>query len=136
MKNKVINAIFYIIIGLILAIGPYTLFKVCDTTEMVMKCFWSVRAETVLGGLLVFAGVISLILKGKEALYAVNLNSLAIGIAAILVPSKLIGGCAKEMMACRSVTFPSIYIISVIVIVFSIVNVVYLFKAGKGSEQE
>lgn len=131
MKNRTINAFFNILMGLALAIGPYTLFRVCDTSEKVMKCWWSVRAETAIGVLLIFAGILIWVLKNKEALYALNLNNIATGIVAILIPSKLIGGCGKEMMACRSVTFPSIYIISGIVILFSIGNLIYLKKAGK-----
>lgn len=133
MKNKLINAFFYIIMGILLAVGPYTLFRVCDTSEKVMKCWWSVRAETAIGGLLVFAGILILLLKSKEIQYAINLNTIATGIVAILIPSKLIGGCAKEMMPCRSLTFPSIYIISVAIIIFSIGNIIYL-KKKQGSE--
>lgn len=135
MKNKLINGFFYIIMGILLAVGPYTLFHVCDTSEKVMKCWWSVRAETAIGGLLIFAGILILLLKSKEIRFAINLNTIGTGVVAILIPSKLIGGCAKETMLCRSLTFPSIYIISVAVIVFSIGNMIYL-KKKQGREQD
>ena len=132
MKNKIINAIFYIITGALLIVGPHTLFKVCDTTEKIMKCWWSTRAEIAIGGLIVFSGIIILFLKNKGVLHTINLNNIASGIAAILIPSVLIGGCGKETMPCRSLTFPAIYIIGAAVILFSIVNLIYSKKsAGK-----
>lgn len=128
MKNKITNILFYIIMGVLLASGPYTLFQVCDTSEKIMKCWWSVRAETGIGALLIFSGILILVLKSKEALYAINLYNIVIGIVAIVIPNVLIGGCGKETMPCRSLTFPSIYIISAVVILFSIGNVIYLKK--------
>lgn len=131
MKNHVLNALIYILTGLAIAVGPYTLFKVCDTSEMVMKCWWTVRAETAIGGLLVFSGILILLLRKKEITYAVNLYNVAAGIVALLIPTVLIGGCGKSIMPCRSTTFPAIYIISVIVILFSIGNVIYQSRKQK-----
>lgn len=128
MKNRIINTLFYILTGVLLAIGPYTLFRVCDTSEKIMKCWWSVRAETAIGILIIFAGILSWILKNKEARVALNLNNIATGIIAILIPSWLIGGCAKETMLCRSLTFPAVYIISTVIILFNIGNLIYLRK--------
>lgn len=134
MKKRIVNAFFNIIMGIALAVGPYTLFKVCDTSEKIMKCWWSVRAEMAIGGLLIFTGILILILKKTETLILANIYSISLGVAAILIPSVLIGGCSKTTMACRSLTFPSIYIIAEVVILFSIVNIVLLNKE-QGSEQ-
>ena len=132
MKNKIINALFYIIAGTLLITGPHTLFKVCDTTEKIMKCWWSTRAEAAIGGLIVFSGIILLFLKSKDALQTINLSNIAAGIAGILIPSVLIGGCGKVTMPCRSLTFPAIYVISAVIILFSIANLIYFKKsAGK-----
>lgn len=134
MKRRIINTFFYIIMGIALAAGPYTVFRVCDTSEKIMKCWWSVRAETVIGALLIFAGILILILKKTETLLFANLYNIALGAAAILIPSVIIGGCGKTTMACRSLTFPAIYVIAALVILFSIVNI-FLLKKEQGSEQ-
>lgn len=135
MNKRIVNAVFYIILGIALAIGPHTLFKVCDTSEKVMKCWWSVRAEIAIGSFLIFSGILILILKKAEFLLLANLYNIAIGVVAILIPSVLIGGCAKEVMPCRSLTFPSIYIIAAAVILSGIGNIVYL-KRKQGSEPD
>lgn len=131
MKNRVLNAVIYIITGSLLAIGPHTFFQVCDKTEKVMKCWWSTRAEIAVGGLLIFSAMIILLSKRKEVVQTLNLYNVAIGIVAILVPKVLVGGCQKVTMPCRSLTFPAIYIISVFVILFSIGNMIYLGKMRK-----
>lgn len=131
MNRRITNAFFDIIVGLLLAIGPYTVFKVCDTSEKIMKCWWSVRSETVLGGLLIFAGILVLILKKTEYIFLTNLYNIAIAVAAILIPNVIIGGCGKATMACRSLTFPAIYVLAAVTILFSIVNIISIKKSRK-----
>lgn len=131
MKNKITNVIVYLTCGILLIVGPYTLFRVCETSDMIMKCFWATKAVNAVGGLISFFGIVSLLVKSKDAVLAVNLCGAAAGITAILIPSILIGGCTMNTMACQVLTFPAIYFISIVVILFSIGNLVYL-KKGKG----
>ncbi|MGN0687895.1 MAG: DUF4418 family protein [Oscillospiraceae bacterium] len=132
MKNKVINALVYLVLGVLLIIGPYTLFPVCDTAEKIMKCFWATRAVNTVGGMLAVFGIVLLLLKAGDSVIAVNLCSIAAGIAAILLPSVIIGGCAKDTMACQALTFPAIYLISAAVVLFSVGNLIYLKKTKRG----
>lgn len=43
MKQKVVSIVSGIL-ALLLAVGPWTLFQACPTTEKVMKCHWCCRA--------------------------------------------------------------------------------------------
>ncbi|MBP1564893.1 MAG: DUF4418 family protein [Oscillospiraceae bacterium] len=133
MKNKVTNAVVYLILGILLIIGPYTLFPVCDTAEKIMKCFWATRAVNTVGGIIAFFGIALLLLKNQDSVITVNLCSVVAGTAAILLPSVLIGGCAKDTMPCQALTFPAIYLISAVVILFSVGNLIYLKKAKRGT---
>lgn len=133
MKNKRINAAVYLAAGILLMVGPYTLFRVCDTGDKIMKCFWATRAVNAVGGLIAFGGVLSLALKGREALAAVNLFAAAAGVTAILIPYVLIGGCAKETMACNALTFPAVCLICAAVILFSVVSLIRLRKTEGGA---
>lgn len=129
MKKPWTNAVFYLIAGVFLAVGPHTLFRVCDTSEKIMKCWWATVAVNVLGGLIAIGGVITLL---TGAVSAVNLYSTAAGVAAILIPSVLIGGCSKETMACRALTFPAVYFISAAVILFGIGSLIYSRHKKRG----
>lgn len=133
MKNKVTNAVVYLASGILLMVGPYILFPVCGTAEKIMKCFWATRAVNTVGGMIAFFGIVLLLLKAKDSFIAVNLCSIAAGIAAILLPSVLIGGCAKDTMPCQALTFPAVYLISAVVVLFSIGNLIYLKKAKRGT---
>ena len=44
-----VSAITDIVLGLLLAIGPWTIFKTCSTAEKVMKCYYSCRAVLIIG---------------------------------------------------------------------------------------
>lgn len=133
MKNKVTNAAVYLASGIMLIIGPYTLFPVCSTAEKIMKCFWAARSVSTVGGMLAVFGIVLLLLKSKDSVIAVNLCSIAAGIATILLPSVIIGGCAKATMACQALTFPAIYLIGTAVVLFSVGNLIYLKKAKRGT---
>ncbi|GCD10886.1 DUF4418 family protein [Clostridium tagluense] len=96
MKKRVIYGIYFIIIGVLLAIGPHTLFAVCHKGETVMKCWWSAQAEISIGIMLIVAGIATLSFKSQEIQLGICIMTSALGVMAILIPSVLIGGCMKK----------------------------------------
>ncbi|MBZ9623349.1 DUF4418 family protein [Clostridium sp. FP2] len=131
MKKRVIYGIYFIIIGVLLAIGPHTLFAVCPKGETVMKCWWSAQAEISIGIMLIVAGIAILVFKSEEIQFGICIMTSALGVVAILIPSVLIGGCMKKTMMCQSMSFPCIYIIGGLTTVVSIFNCISLFKRMK-----
>ncbi len=121
MKQK-ITSIGTILVGLLLAFGPQFLFRPCPTTEKVMKCFWSCQALLVVGCVVAVAGLLLLIVKGPEARRALNVVVFALLIGAILIPAVVIGGCVKEDMTCRLVTFPVTNGLSAVGLVLQVVS--------------
>ena len=47
--KRAISSLLNVIVGILLIVGPWYLFKTCGTETKVMKCFWSCRAELALG---------------------------------------------------------------------------------------
>lgn len=113
MKNK-ITSIGSIIVGLLLAAGPQFLFKPCPTTEKIMKCFWSCRALIVVGIIIALVGLLQLLAKEKESRKMLSIVGLALCVCAILIPTVIIGACAKPEMACVMKTFPITHSLSAI----------------------
>lgn len=111
MKNK-ITSIGTLIIGALLALGPQFLFLPCPTTEKFMKCFWSCKALIVVGAVLALVGLLQLIARETESRKLLSVIGIALGIAAILIPTVIIGGCAKPEMACQVLTFPITHALS------------------------
>ena len=116
MKNK-INSIGTIVLGALLAAGPQFLFKPCPTTEKFMKCFWSCKALIVVGAVLALIGLLQFLAKEVNSRKVLSVVGLALAVSAILIPTVIIGGCAKPEMACKVLTFPVTHSISAALIV-------------------
>ena len=123
MKQK-ITSIGTLIVGLLLAVGPQFIFKPCPTTEKFMKCFWSCKALIVVGAVIAIIALLQLIAKEKESKKLLSVAALALLVSAILIPTVIIGGCAKPEMACKMLTFPVTHSLSVIGIVLQGIGLV------------
>lgn len=128
MKQK-ITSIGTIVLGLLLAGGPQFLFRPCPTTEKFMKCFWSCRALIVVGCVLALVGLLQLLAKNAETTKALSVVGLALFASAILIPTLVIGGCAKDDMACKILTFPITHSLSAIGLVLQ--GIAFLSKEKK-----
>jgi hypothetical protein len=131
MKKRAIYGIYFIVIGIILAVGPHTFFAVCPKGEHFMKCWWSAQAEIPIAIMFIVAGITMLAFKSAETQVAISIMTTTLGVMAILIPSVLIGGCMKDTMPCQSITFPCIYVISGATIVVSIFYCISLSKQIK-----
>ncbi|WP_461248103.1 DUF4418 family protein, partial [Treponema sp. R6D11] len=57
MKKRIFG-IAVTVLGLLLALGSQFLFKVCEPMgDMIMKCFWSARAEIGVGAVIAALGI-------------------------------------------------------------------------------
>lgn len=128
MKRN-ITSLGTILLGLLLALGPQFLFRPCPTTEKVMKCFWSCRALMVVGCIAALAGVLLWLAKSADTRKALSVVAFALFLSAVLIPTVVIGGCVKEDMACRLVTFPITHSLSVAGMVLQVI--VFLSKEKK-----
>ena len=118
--QPIIFAAVTVVLGILIAVAPQTFASVCKVTEKPMKCFWTARAEIFPGiSIAVFASL-QIIFALKESNIQANLAlTLAIitnAIGVILVPSALIGVCAKPMMHCHSVTKPFLIVAAILII--------------------
>lgn len=121
MKQK-ITSIGTILAGLLLAFGPQFLFQPCPATEKVMRCFWSCQALLVVGSVAALTGLLLLFVKGSEARRMLNVVAFALFVGVILIPTVVIGGCAKSEMACQLITFPVTNCLSVAGLVLQAVS--------------
>jgi len=128
MKKR-ITGIIFTVLGLLIAIGPHFLFKVCEPKgDMIMKCFWSARAETGVGAVIAALGIAFIVFTCSKIRLGLVIGIILSGINALLIPYVLIGGCAMESMTCRKITFPAITVISIILLVAAAIYTVYLAR--------
>lgn len=121
-------------LSLLLTVGTAILFPTCGPAEngAWMKCHWS--GQAVIG-----AGIVLSALAAAYLLIPQNLIRLGFSIAAIpaglfilAIPNGLIGLCGKSGMQCRAVTQPAVTVLSIAVVIFSVVNILFLLKTAQG----
>jgi hypothetical protein len=134
MKNRLIIGIVITLLGLLLAVGTQTIFPVCEAGDKIMKCFWTGRAATGIGGVITVIGIRLLLFGNKRTRIGLLLALVPIGIYAVLIPNLLIGVCGGAHMNCRALALPAITIIGATVIVFAIASTIWLSKSDKGRD--
>jgi hypothetical protein len=129
MKNRIISGGGVIVLGLLIALGPQFLFKVCGPTAEggFMRCHWSAQAEIGIGGPLIAGlGIALIIFADPRIRLGLTVGIFLSGVLALLIPHALIGGCAMHGMACRKVAFPAITVLGILLLIGTACNALYL----------
>jgi hypothetical protein len=124
-----------VICGLLIAFGPQFIFKVCDSScccSDIPQCHWAAQAEIGIGMLIAALGLGLVIFNDSKTQLGLFIGVFLSGIIAIGFPHALIGGCEMKNMACHKIAFPAITIISIVLVVFTAIVVIYNeFKKNK-----
>lgn len=122
MKNKILTAIS-MVAAILLWVGPWSIFATCPVGETIMKCHWCCVALIPIAIILLVLGALQLLAKQEESRKFLAIASVVAFICAILLPSVLIGGCAKPEMSCNVLTYPCVYAISAVGIIVQVINI-------------
>ena len=134
MKKKIISGALIFVFGLLIAIGPFTIFHVCkpDQSEMYMKCYWTARAELGIGIVISILGLLSAISASAKTRIGLNSSIVLNSIVAFLISNFLIGVCDGKHMHCHAVALPSLSILSAVVFALAVINIIYIYRNGIG----
>ena len=137
MKNRLITGIGAIISGLLISIGPKTIFKLCEAEPdgSWPKCHWTGQAELGVGLLIVALGVLLLIFSSKRTRLGLSIAVALGGILVLLFPTVLIGGCAMKNMACQRVTFPALIVMGIITVIGFTFNSLFLLLSARNQKE-
>jgi hypothetical protein len=150
MKKVVIFGAAVLALGLLIALGPQFLFKVCGQTMVstvvgeiadccavpeengccapavssLPICHWSARAEIGIGLLIAALGACIIVFPDPKTQLGLLIGVFMASLIALAIPHALIGGCGLMAMTCRRVAFPALTVESVILLVFSAIMVV------------
>ncbi|MDR2601474.1 MAG: DUF4418 family protein [Spirochaetaceae bacterium] len=135
MKIRIISGVAAIALGLLIALGPQFLFKVCEPTPTLlhtsgnfMKCHWTAQAEVGVGVLIAALGIALMIFASPKTRLGLVIGILLSGVLALLIPHALIGGCGMDAMQCRKVAFPAITVISILLLAGGLFYMVHLAR--------
>jgi len=128
MKKRIVG-IAFTALGLLLALGPQFLFKVCPVLDdMFMKCHWTAQAEIGVGVLIAIFGIALTLFTDAKIRLGLAIAIFLSGVLALLIPHVLIGGCPMHTMPCRKIAFPAITVISILLLISAGLYTAYLAK--------
>jgi hypothetical protein len=129
MKNRIILGGAAIVFGLLIALGPQFLFKVCPVMDGIyMKCHWSAQGEIGVGALIAALGIALVIFTDPKTRLGLSIGIFLSGALVLLIPHALIGGCAMHSMPCRKIAFPAITVIAIMLLIVTALNTLYLAR--------
>jgi hypothetical protein len=131
MKNRLLFGLAALIGGVLIALGPQYIFKICEQTHGhgdITRCFWMARAEIGIGSSILIIGFVYIIFGKPRLAAGLTIAAALETVQAFLIPNLLIGVCPHQNMACRLATLPALNVISFFMALFMSVNAIYLFK--------
>lgn len=118
MKNRMVTAAVMAVYGLLIAVGPQTIFKVCENSTTPMRCTYSASAEIGIGLLGVLLGVLMWFTRTRREGALLCVAGMGLATLAGAVPLVLIGGCKNPKMPCVMLSFPIIYLLTGLVLLY------------------
>jgi hypothetical protein len=154
MKKTIIFGTAVIILGLLIALGPQFLFKVCGPAmpaeggtaaeaaesnlgccgPVFSTCHWTARAEIGIGLLIAALGACMIVFTDPKTQLGLIIGVFMASLIALAVPHALIGGCNSMAMACRRAAFPALTVESVILLIIS--GIMAVMAAMQKQEQQ
>ena len=130
-KNK-ITGIVITLLGLLTALIPTVIFKVCAAMDgKFMKCHWTSQVEVALGITVLALGLLIILAKENAASSAYAAASAVNGVLVILIPTVVIGVCGSADMPCNSGTKPALIIAGALIIVVALINTISYLASKK-----
>ena len=128
MKKNVVFALIIFVLGVLVALAPYSFAKVCEVGEKVMKCHWTARIEFFLGIAIAAFALLKFVSSNAKFQLGLNAGIAVNALGVILAPTVLIGVCAMSKMHCHSVTRPVWLVFGILLLVAVSLQTVLLWK--------
>ncbi|MDR2495456.1 MAG: DUF4418 family protein [Spirochaetaceae bacterium] len=128
MKIRITAGIAVVVLGLLTALGPRFLFKVCGprTDGGFMKCHWTAQAEIGAGALTAVLGAALVFFSSVKIRLGLAIGVVLFAMSALLYPHALIGGCGMHTMPCRTTAFPALTVVGILTIAVGALYIAYL----------
>ncbi len=122
--------------GVLTILIPTVLLPVCQGvvqtaagTTVPMRCWYTAQASVVLGALIVVVGALIFFGKQAESHGLLNVMSMALGAAVILIPTVIIGTCKNPDMACNIGTKPGLLLIGSVTLLIGAIGVWQAYRS-------
>jgi len=127
-KSNLVFAVIFVLLGALVAAGPYSFAHVCEVGEKIMKCHWTARVELFLGLSIALLGLLKLLSSDAKYQLGLNFGLLINALGVLLTPTVLIGVCGMKKMHCHAVTKPTLIVFAILILVSVLAQSVSLWK--------
>ena len=127
-KSNLVFAVIFVLLGALVAAGPYSFAHVCEVGEKIMKCHWTARVELFLGLSIALLGLLKLLSSDAKYQLGLNFGLLINALGVLLTPTVLIGVCGMKKMHCHAVTKPTLIVFAILILVAVLAQSVSLWK--------
>lgn len=134
MKKVSVMGIVLIIIGVLVAAGPHSIFHVCNSS--MAACNKTADVEIYIGLSIVLEGILIFFIRNFAARLIFSIAGIISGLFTILVPTVIVGTCANPNMACNLRTKPALIILGSFTILFCIIYIIYIIIKRKKHLEE
>jgi len=132
MKNKYVVGALLLVLGLLIAFGPQSIFPVCEfNLEKPMKCNWMGKAELGVGLVIAVIGVLQMVMDHAKVRQGLSMAAVPMGLLTLLLPLKLIGVCMNVHMRCVTLTRPALIMLGVLTVLVGGLSAFALNKVEK-----
>ena len=132
MKKSFFYGTIFVVLGLVIALGPKFLFRICTIgcfcCSDIPQCYWTSQAEIGMGFFIAALGFCFFVFTDPKINFGLLIGVFFAGIVSLLIPVSLIGGCNIATMSCRSIAFPALIIENIILLVFSLFLIITLSR--------
>lgn len=142
-KTALFLGIAFVVLGLLISIGPYTIFHVCNGHMQMegegmklMACQKTAQAELVLGIIIALLGLINIFIKKNIIKGIANIANIITGVLAIAFVTDIIGTCKDPNMHCNIAAKPSLIVLGILTILVSLIGSFLTFKKKDESVYE
>lgn len=113
----------------------FTVFTPCGLKDdgSFMKCQWAWRAVVVLSVNIAVFSLGRLISQNIGAKIGFSISMIVTSITSILIPYKIIGLCMMNTMRCHTHTKPGVYVFSILIIIFSVIDLLVEIRKLKNA---
>lgn len=127
-KSNLVFAVIFVLLGALVAAGPYSFAHVCEVGEKIMKCHWTARVELFLGLSVAVLGLLKFLSSDAKYQLGLNFGLLINALGVLLTPTVLIGVCGMKKMHCHAVTKPTLIVFAILILVSALAQSVSLWK--------
>lgn len=131
MKNRLLSAVIFTLLGAFVVFGPSVLFPVCGSDEMKMSCYYTKQAEIGIGFVIAILGVFIFFFKDVKIRIGISAAQAINAILVFAYPLWLTGLCGMKSMACHVRALPALIVASVFLLIIAVINILYLSVKGQ-----